>query len=255
MGPTPTIVLVTGAFHLKSGMDLLSAQLEQSGYKTRTWGLVSVNRPDLSVRDDIAALTNDLLRPLIVDEHRDIILYLHSYSGIPGSAAIATLSKSERSAKGQEGGILGLVYQSGFVPTEGDTLLGMIGGKHAPWQEVHYDTGMVKVLDPKQTFYSDVPEPLATEASAKVLDHPLAIFHAPSGPVFYGTESFDNRRAYIHTTKDEALPPFVQDFFIVNSKVEWDVRKIDTSHSPFLSEPTLIAEMVVDMVKGFIATY
>ncbi|KAI4176277.1 MAG: hypothetical protein LQ343_001015 [Gyalolechia ehrenbergii] len=260
-------------------MDLLAARLEQSGYRTRTWGLVSVDRPDLSVKDDIAALTNGLLRPLIVDEHRDIVLYLHSYAGFPCSAAIAGLSKSERSAKRQEGGIVGLVYQSAFVPIEGDTVLGMLGGKPVAWQELNvspsdrystsnnglrgkknltshkHDTGLMKALTPKEIFYNDVPEPLATEASKGISDHSLGIFHPSSGPVFYGTEHFNNRRVYIHTTKDQALLPHAQRRFVENSGVEWDVRKIDAAHCPFLSEPTMLAEMLVGLTKGFVATY
>lgn len=133
----PRIVLVTGAYHVASSLDLLTAQLEQSGWKTNRSALATVNRPDLSAPDDIALLTNCLLRPLIVEEGADIVLYVHSYAGFPASAAIAGLSKSERSAKAQKGGIIGLIYQSAFIPTEGDTVLEMIGGQPASWQDVH----------------------------------------------------------------------------------------------------------------------
>ena len=129
----PIIVLVTGAFHVDSVMDVLGAQLQQAGYHTRTKGLVTVNGPGLSVTDDTTAL-QDLLHPLIVDQGKDIVLYLHSYAGFPGSAAIGGLSKKERSSKGEQGGIVGLVYQSAFIPQQGDTLVKMIGGSYAPWQ-------------------------------------------------------------------------------------------------------------------------
>lgn len=145
MDSLPTIVLVSGAFHLPSCMDLLASQLEQSGLKTCTYGLVSVNRPDLGVEDDTAALINNL-QPLVIDEGKDIVLYLHSYAGFVGSAAIAGLSKSERLAKGEEGGIVGLIYQSAFIPIERDTLLGMLGGEFAPWLEVN-----VRIPHPKGT--------------------------------------------------------------------------------------------------------
>lgn len=129
----PTIVLVTGAFHVESVMDVLGAQLQQAGYNTRTKGLVTANGPGLSVKDDTTALL-DLLQPLIVNQGKDIVLYLHSYAGFPGSAAIGGLSKKERTAKGQQGGIVGLIYQSAFIPQQGDTLVKMIGGSYAPWQ-------------------------------------------------------------------------------------------------------------------------
>lgn len=113
----------------------------------------------------------------------------------------------------------------------------------------------MKALDLKQTFYHDVPEPLATEACKKVLDHSLVAFNVSSGPVFYGTQHYDKRRAYIHTVNDMTLPPADQDKFVNNSGAEWDVRRIDTSHSPFLSEPKMLASMVVEITKGFMATY
>lgn len=134
MTSLPTVVLIPGAFHVASAMDVLSAELQQAGINTRSMGLVTVNHANLTLKDDIQALLTGILQPLILQERKDIMLYLHSYAGFPGSAAIAGLSKQERSAKGEDGGIIGLIYQSGFCPTPGDTLVKMIGGNYAPWQ-------------------------------------------------------------------------------------------------------------------------
>ena len=132
--PALTVVLVAGAFHVDSVMDVLGAQLQQKGYNTRTWGLKSVNKPDVSVSQDSVLLAEGILEPLM-EQGKDVVLYLHSYAGFPGSAAIAGLSKAERNAKGLQGGIIGLIFQSAFVPKVGDTLLEMIGGNYAPWQD------------------------------------------------------------------------------------------------------------------------
>ena len=134
MTSKPTIVLITGAFHLASAMDLLSAQLEQAGYKAHCMGLTTVNRPDHTIKDDVEAIMTTCLNPLIVEEGNDVVLYLHSYAGFSGSVAIAGFSKRERSAKGQAGGIIGLIYQSAFIPREGDTQLEMVGGTFPAWQ-------------------------------------------------------------------------------------------------------------------------
>lgn len=130
----PTILLVTGAFHVDSAMDILGGRLQQAGYNTRSLGLKTVGNPDLTINDDAAELQKKLLYPLIEEQGKDVVLYLHSYAGFPGSAAIHGLSKKERFAKGKKGGIIGLIYQSAFIPKEGDTLLKMIGGAYAPWQ-------------------------------------------------------------------------------------------------------------------------
>ena len=129
-----TIVLVPGAFHVDSSFNLLGAQLQQKGYNTRIWGLITVNKPHISIDEDAKALANGMLRPLIEEQGKNIVLYLHSYAGFPGSAAIAGLSKAERAAKGLQGGIIGLIYQSAFIPHLGNTLYQMIGSNYTHWQ-------------------------------------------------------------------------------------------------------------------------
>lgn len=134
MSSRPTIVLVPGAFHPPFTMDLLSQHLQQAGYPTRIKGQATVNQPTLSIHDDVTALQNEVLFPLIHEQGKDVVLYLQSYAGFPGSAAIKGQSKAERLDAGKQGGIVGLIYQSAFVPQEGQTLFGMIGGSPAPWQ-------------------------------------------------------------------------------------------------------------------------
>jgi len=133
MSSHPTIVLVLGAFQLPFGMNLLSQHLQQAGYPTRIKGQATVNQPTLSIQDDVTALQNEILFPLIHEQGKDVVLYLQSYAGFPGSAAIKELSKAERLDARKQGGIVGLIYQSAFVPQEGQTVYGMVGGSPAPW--------------------------------------------------------------------------------------------------------------------------
>ena len=130
-----TIALVPGAFHVASSIDLLSLSLRRWGYDTRRWGLTTVNNPAASVTDDVSHLAQDVLKPLIEVEGKDVVLYLHSYAGFPGSAAIVGFARAERVAVGEKGGIVGLIYQAAFVPKEGISLNGMIGGHYPPWQD------------------------------------------------------------------------------------------------------------------------
>ncbi|KAI4265951.1 MAG: hypothetical protein L6R38_009063 [Xanthoria sp. 2 TBL-2021] len=124
-----TIALVSGAYHIASSLSLLSAELFQLGFPTRLAGLVTPNHPNPSVKDDITALIDDLLNPLINVQGQDVVLYLHSYSGFPASAAIGGFSKRQRKAEGLEGGIVELICQSAFVPTEGRRY----GARDAGW--------------------------------------------------------------------------------------------------------------------------
>ncbi|KAL9124139.1 MAG: hypothetical protein Q9217_006506 [Psora testacea] len=134
MTTSPTIVMVPGGYHVDSCMNLLGAELQKRGYNTRTWQLISVNKPNVSVEDDVKAFVEGLLFPLIEEQAKDVVLYLHSYAGLPGSGAIAGLSKAERMAKHKRGGVMGLIYLSAFIPRSGDTILQMSGGKYPSWQ-------------------------------------------------------------------------------------------------------------------------
>lgn len=107
------------------------------------------------------------------------------------------------------------------------------------------------MIDPKKTFYADVPEPLATTASNQIYGQSIVSFNSASGPVYYADKAYDGHRVYIHTEQDQALPPFAQDLFVANSGTQWDVRKLNTSHSPFLSDPETLSRLVQDILVGF----
>ncbi|KAL8938658.1 MAG: hypothetical protein Q9216_003778 [Gyalolechia sp. 2 TL-2023] len=212
-------------------MDDLRTQLEEAGYTAHIQGLVTVNQPKNSIQNDVVAI-EEVLRLLVEKQGRDVVLYLHSYAGFPGSVAIKGLSRTERLATGKRGGILGLIYQSAFIPKQGDTLLKMIGGSYAPWQDPNPETGLVSVIDPRTTFYDDVPTDLASRAEDLISPQSLLSFNTPSYETYYGTAAYDNRRTYLHTNKDQALPPFAQDAFVEGSGAKWKILKLDTSHSP-----------------------
>ena len=114
-------------------MGLLSFQLKEAGYSTELLQLVTVNNAALTIQDDADALER-VLYSLIEQQGQNVVLYLHSYAGFPGSTAIKGYSKTERLAAEKRGGVIGLIYQSAFIPKQGDTLLQMIGGQYAPWQ-------------------------------------------------------------------------------------------------------------------------
>ena len=130
----PTIVLISGAFHVASHMSLLQAELAKAAYPCIARSLRTPGAPGLSILDDVKHLKEEVLHPLILEQGKFVVLYLHSYAGFPGSAAIGGLSKEERVAKGEKGGVIGLIYQCAFIPHEGDALIKMLGGSYPEWQ-------------------------------------------------------------------------------------------------------------------------
>ncbi len=157
-----------------------------------------------------------------------------------------------------------LVYVSGFAPVSGlpagyyvslpecaSTMVnGLISGVTADAGALRIDTGD-QGLHPaiRETFFADVDE--ATAAAAIGLlspDQPVAMpaeaFTVTPGR--YGTVP----HTYVTCTKDNANPIALQHRFIAEidavSKEPTTVVELDSSHSPFLSQPAILAVVIAD---------
>lgn len=139
MSSKPTIVFVPGAWHLPSCFDLVEKYLRSAGYD-----YIGVRTPSVrkeppfpkDMSDDVQAVPT-ALNTAIADE-KDIIVVMHSYGGIPGSAACKGMSKEDRIKEGKKGGVSQLILIAAFVVEEGTNLAGgkktNPGGRGlAPW--------------------------------------------------------------------------------------------------------------------------
>jgi hypothetical protein len=70
----------------------------------------------------VAALASKL-----TEEGKDIVLMLHSYSGLVACEASKGLVKSARAKVGKQGGIVWIVFVTAVVGKEGQSLLDMMG--------------------------------------------------------------------------------------------------------------------------------
>lgn len=93
---------------------------------------LNASKPSIATCNaDTEAVRRQLL--LIETEGKDVVMVNHSYGGIPGAGAARGLSKSTRTKDGKAGGVIGLIYMSAIMVPEGMSLLGFLGGHHAPW--------------------------------------------------------------------------------------------------------------------------
>jgi pimeloyl-ACP methyl ester carboxylesterase len=131
----PTILLVPGGFALPSCYNRLLPHLHQSGYPTVVASIPSCNAADpstVSCSNDAAYVREKFLVPLC-DEGHSVVIFVHSYGGIVGGAAALRLNKSLRVARGEIGGVIGLVYLVGNIVLENESLLQTIGGAWPPY--------------------------------------------------------------------------------------------------------------------------
>jgi pimeloyl-ACP methyl ester carboxylesterase len=135
----PTIVLIPGAWHSPIHYELVTKKLQAAHYDVVSSTLPSLDpsNPNVTtVTTDSTFISEKLLAPLLT-EGKDIVLVMHSYGGSPGSVAAHGQSKTERSSKGLEGGIVGIIFIAALLTPEGASLLTMVGGKFNDWVEVN----------------------------------------------------------------------------------------------------------------------
>jgi len=136
----PTIVFVAGAFADPSCFDDLAAIFNKAGYPTVYASVPSLNPKDptsVATSKDAEYVRNNFLLPLLEDG-KEVIVFVHSYGGIVGGAAAAGLSKNSWVAAGKKGGIIGLLYLAGNLVGDGESLKQAIGGVYPPFIKEDY---------------------------------------------------------------------------------------------------------------------
>lgn len=105
--------------------------------------------------------------------------------------------------------------------------------------------------NPADAFYGDVSEPRLSQAIAALRPHSRIALSSPSPPSAWALPSYNGRRGYIQPTQDQAVLLTAQEMMIKNSEVNWAIKKLDLSHSPFLSNPKATVNAILEMATEF----
>jgi pimeloyl-ACP methyl ester carboxylesterase len=224
----PTIVLVHGAWHGAWCWQRVVPLLTSRQCAVRAVELPSVGaKPNVTV-----SLENDAaaVRSVIDQIGGPVLLCGHSYAGMVISLASY---REPRVSK--------LVYLCAFVPDAGESLTSIGGGQLAPWIRI-LDGGLT-LPDTQQApelFYADCDAQTQSWAIGKIRPQCGAPFADPvAHPGWKGIKS-----TYVVCAADRAMPPdWQRNLFAprLNRVVE-----LNCSHSPFLSQPAAVADMLVN---------
>ena len=121
---TPTIVIVPGACQPAPLYVPFTKALDTHSIPSFIVSLPSCGASP-SLKDFSADVT--LIRDTvdkILNEGKNVIVMMHSYGGIPGSAALKGLGKIERGRAGKETGVLRLLYVCSHMLREGEKMPG-----------------------------------------------------------------------------------------------------------------------------------
>src|SRR6185312_11645325 len=220
----PTVVLVHGAWHGSWCWQRVIPLLEKRGVPTLAVDLPSVGAApgagtDLSAD---AACVESVLRGVA----GPVVLCGHSYGGMVISRVAAR-------------NVARLVYVCAFMPLEGQSLVAAGGGKPAPWIQL-MDGGLMQP-DPTRTgelFYGDCDPEVQAWARARIQPQSSATMMEPvAHPSWRNIPS-----TYVVCTRDAIMPVEVQrNAFARNAS---EVVELEASHSPFLSQPQALADLL-----------
>lgn len=220
------IVLVHGAFADGSGWEGIYQILSKQGYNVSV-----VGNPNTGLEDDVAAT-----KRVIDRQTGPVILVGHSYGG-----AIITVA-------GNHEKVAGLVYVSAFVPDEGESMLKLLqAGPPNPSSGilppsdgfVWYDIAKFHA-----GFCADLPKEKADFMAASQIPCSASVFgYTITKAAWKSKPSW-----YVVATQDQTIPPDAERFMAKRAGA--NISEIKGSHVVFISQPQLVADVIVKAAMG-----
>lgn len=222
-----TVVLVHGAFADGGSWGNVIPLLEQAGYD-----VIAVQNPLISYEDDVTTT-----RRVIDAQSGPVVLVGHSYGG-------AVITKAAVDAAN----IKALVYVAAFAPDAGENLQALltqypskIGAALVP------DAAGFLYIDRaqfKEAFAADVSERDLSVMSASQKPIASQIFgHAFDAPAWKDFPTW-----YLVASEDQAINPDLERLFA--KRMNATTREVKSSHVPFASNPTVVAELIIEAAQA-----
>ncbi|KAI6350727.1 hypothetical protein MCOR25_010442 [Pyricularia grisea] len=247
---SPAVVLTPGAWHGPWAYDLLIPELTALGLSSSTVTLATVGTtdPDVGVADDAAAARAEVLKQLDAPGERDVVLVGHSYGGVVISNAVEGLSVADRKAAGKKNGVIGVLYMTAFAIPANTSLLDAVDGSLPDWWNI---TGQFfNPINPAHVFYNDITDQaLVASYVAKLKSMPWKMV---TDKTQFAPWNSGFNVGYIHAQLDNAIVLPVQNAMASAFPADSFVASLNTSHSPFLSQPKKTAETINDAVVHFV---
>ena len=258
-------VIVHGAWGTPVVYTSFNERLSAKGWEVHCPLLPTCNnkRPPDSTRDDDVKLIREIIGRL-VDDGYPVFILMHSYGGVVGSeAALEELSIYKRSKAGLLGGIARLVFMSAFIIIPGETVVSAQGHgtsdetdpRGANSQDMdteYYEDGTCKLLSAAKTSFTMLPPEEAEYWASKLPVFPVAAGMAPVTRAPWKTLP----TTYAYGKMDNSLLLPIQERMVRRAKEEVGIddlieEYVDTDHSPQLSAPDKIIEVLERAWTGY----
>ncbi|KAI0973413.1 alpha/beta-hydrolase [Xylaria arbuscula] len=239
----PGVVLVTGAWHTPVHFEVLRVALEEQGYETYVPRLPTLGRTGLTWKDDAETIQQTVEKRM--NEGKEFVIAAHSYGGVPGCGATKGFTVHDRAAAGKKGGFRSILFIAAFaIPKPGLDLLTAFGGKFPTWMahEIPYTGNASSFVHPsaKYAFYSDVPE-VDADRYWELLERQSQ--DAYEVPVDCVPSNCGIPHTFLICENDKAMIlPFQE--WIISKTPTFQVARVPSGHSPFISHPQKVVEVL-----------
>ncbi len=233
-----TFVICHGAWSAGWAWKKMRPLLRASGHEivTPTYAGLGERAQLLSRSIDLETHIQDMLDVLFYEDLKDVVLVGHSYGGMVATG-VADRARSRLSQ---------LVYLDAFVPRHGECLDDLLppaalAQRHATASE----KGDGWLLPPNPTPPDTTPEDVAWITPrrrwqpARTFAQPLLLRHGET----------DLPRTYIYCTRLGPGDVFGRFADRAKSEAGWRYREMDASHSPNVTAPRALADMLDDIAR------
>jgi pimeloyl-ACP methyl ester carboxylesterase len=225
MTTKPGILLVHGAWHGPWNWQQVEHRLTAMGWQVQIADLPSVARregPHFGLHDDAA-----IIRQQIADIDGPVVVVAHSYGGVAVSEGAADLPNVRH-----------IIYLAAFQLDVGESILEACGGEPPDWWDINGDG--VMPLRPHRVFYADLAPEDSARAIAQLRPQSLAAFTETQEAAAWRTAP----STYVVCEQDRAIPLPAQEQMSARAT---SVRRLCSSHSPFLSMPDDVARLIAEV--------
>jgi pimeloyl-ACP methyl ester carboxylesterase len=264
-----TIVLIHGSWHRPICYSKIIKLLQEKyDLKCVSVALPSTSgNPAATFKDDLDAARGTI--SCETSRGHDVVVIAHSYGGMVGNSAIkgftrvassstplsttADVQPVDQSQPPLVGHVIGLILiASGFTLT-GFSFMDPFLGYPPPSWRVNNSTGFADLVTPAwELFYHDLPAEEADYWVSQLTPQSLkALFE---GGEYSYSGWMDVPAWYIGTVGDRGLPVVMQRLSVGMAREMGAIvehRELQTSHSPFLSQPDETVEIVVEAIEAF----
>ena len=231
-----TFVAVHGAWSAGWAWRRMRGELRARGHElwTPTWTGIGERRHLAGPTVGLGTHIDDLVNHMEAEDHQEVVLIAHSYGGMVATGAMGHIG--DRVSR--------VIYLDALLPARGQSVFDLFGAEaRNRMTEAAVEAGTWWAIPSNPPPPDTDPEDVSWISPRRV-PQPIATF-AEGCP--FGIEDVTVPRAYIYCLRLGPGDPFGVFARMTNADPDWCYREIDASHSPNITDPVGLADLLEEI--------